>query len=48
MFYPPDFVNSDETGANFANFEPLNAKKLERPAAMDELGIVTRPNYPGF
>ena len=48
MFYRPDFVNSDETGATYANFEPLNAKKLERPGAVDKLGIVTRPNAPGF
>ena len=26
MFYQPDFVNSEETGATNANFEPLNAK----------------------
>jgi len=48
MFYRPDFVNSDETGATYANFEPLNAKKIERPAAPNEQGIVTRPNAPGF
>ena len=47
MFYSLDFVNSDETGATYANFEPLNAKKLERPAALDEPGIDYTPQCSG-
>ena len=48
MFYEGRRVNSFGTTPRRITFEPLNAKKLERLAALNEPGIVYTPQCFGI